>query len=54
MCGGRLYDERESVRQHWAQWVQDLDWITGQDGLKDETKTLCREALAEMRSIGAR
>lgn len=53
VCGGRLYDERESIRKHWAQWEQDLDWITEQDGLKVETKTICREALAKMRSIMA-
>ncbi|KAJ4420652.1 hypothetical protein N0V82_004217 [Gnomoniopsis sp. IMI 355080] len=50
----RLYNECDNIREHWGQWKQDLDWITRQDGLKDETKTLCREALAKMGSIGAR
>ncbi|KAJ4393447.1 hypothetical protein N0V93_002657 [Gnomoniopsis smithogilvyi] len=54
VCGERLYNEREDVRKHWSQWEQDLDWITGQDGLKDETKTLCREALAKMKTTRPR
>lgn len=52
VSGERLYVERENIRNHWAQWEQDLDWIIQQDGLKDETKTLCWEALTKMRSIG--
>lgn len=51
ICGRRLYNERESVRGHWPQWQQNLEWIIGQDGLKDESRTLCEEVLVEMRNI---
>ncbi|CAN8096398.1 unnamed protein product [Discula destructiva] len=51
ICGRRLFNERESIREHWAQWQQDLEWITIQDKLRDETLKNCQEALAEMRSI---
>lgn len=54
VCGERLYDTSENARKQWTQWEQALEWITEQDGLKDETKILCQELLVEMSRIRAR
>jgi hypothetical protein len=53
VCGQRLHDESSEAREKWATWEADLDWIAEQSELYDTTKSLCQQALAEMRRISA-
>lgn len=51
VCGRRLFNECQSVREQWVRWQQDLAWLIEQDGLKDEAKTLCEKVLTEMNRV---
>jgi hypothetical protein len=53
VCGQRLYDECSDAEGKWAEWEADLDWIVEQAKLNDTIKSLCQQALAEMRRIAA-
>jgi hypothetical protein len=53
VCGQRLYDECSEARGKWTEWEADLDWIVEQVELNDTIKSLCQQALAEIRRIAA-
>jgi len=51
VCGQRLHDECSDAQSKWPEWETNLDWIVGQAGLYDSVKSLCQQALVEMRRI---
>jgi len=52
VCGQPLYDECSEAKGKWTAWEADLDWILEQE-LNGTIKSLCQQALAEMRRIAA-
>jgi hypothetical protein len=53
VCGQQLHDESSEAREKWVEWRGNLVWIVGQAELNAEVKSLCQQALAEMRRISA-
>ena len=50
VSGRRLYDECKA-RAEWTTWIADLAWIIDQNGLDEEIKSSCQEALIVMERI---
>lgn len=49
--GQRLHDECSHAKRMWKEWEITFEWIAGLTELDVSVKSLCEQALVEMRSI---